>query len=463
MTTTTETGTGTIEIRMYNVGFGDAFRITVRRGGQTWRMLVDCGVHSQGAARPLKESVKNIISDLKQDCGGTPHLDVVVATHHHRDHIRGFAADDWTEVEVDEVWVPFVEDETDEDAKRLRAAQTATARKLAALIGERRNKLAANTKAMEMLTLAMAMAHNSRGNARATDRLLGRGITFAKQKHAVRYLPDIDKSNNTIRFDKCGVVAHILGPPRDAAMLKKMDPPKNAGWLTLNLDDVVDAQVDDDEDEQDTVATNGKATTPSDGDKPESDWRLFNKSFVLTDLTHVPAELVDAKRKLRLHALGNDIGLLAAASVLEQSVNNTSLFFVLDVAGVRLLFPGDAQYGAWESVRNDPKSLDLISNVDFYKMGHHGSHNATPMSFIEKQWKKPGDTMVPWGLVKLWKDSIPYTELIDALTAKQHRVIKPNKDTVGVNPASELVETEWWSQLTFKVGDRSVEEHTDLS
>jgi len=87
------------------------------------------------------------------------------------------------------------------------------------------------------------------------------------------------------------------------------------------------------------------------------------------------------------------MGLLAAASMLEQSVNNTSLFFVLDVGGVRLLFPGDAQYGAWESVRNDPKSLDLISNVDFYKMGHHGSHNATPMSFIETQWKKPGDTM----------------------------------------------------------------------
>ncbi len=165
----------------------------------------------------------------------------------------------------------------------------------------------------------------------------------------------------------------------------------------------------------------------------------------------MPPELIEAKRKLRLRALTNDMGLLAAASVLEQAVNNTSLFFVLDVGGVRLLFPGDAQYGAWESVRNDPKSLDLISNVDFYKMGHHGSHNATPMSFIETQWKKPGDTMVPWGLVKLWKDSIPYPELIGALTAKQHRVIKPNKDTVGDNPASEVIETEWWSQLTFKV------------
>jgi beta-lactamase superfamily II metal-dependent hydrolase len=107
----------TVEIRMYNVGFGDAFRITVRRGDETWRMLVDCGVHAHGAARPMAESVKQVIDDLTEDCGGTPHLDVVVGTHHHRDHIVGFANDGWAGVEVDEVWVPFVENDADSDAK----------------------------------------------------------------------------------------------------------------------------------------------------------------------------------------------------------------------------------------------------------------------------------------------------------------------------------------------------------
>jgi beta-lactamase superfamily II metal-dependent hydrolase len=444
MTTTTETATGTVEVRMYNVGFGDAFRITVKRNGETWRMLVDCGVHSHGAARPLKESVKNIIDDLKADCGGAAHLDVVVATHHHRDHIRGFAEDDWAEVEVDEVWLPFVEDEDDDDAKSLREAQRRTALKLAMLIGERQQKLGAEgAKANSSLAQAMAMAQNSRGNARATNRLLGRGLGFANPEHAVRYLPDIDPAENTVRFDGCGVVAHILGPPRDAAMLKKMDPPRNAGWLTLNLDDVVDVEADAEADDDEPP----KATEPM----TEDGMRLFNKMYVVAD-TQVPRELRDARAKLDLDGLSNDMGLLAAASVLEQSVNNTSLFFVLEVGGVRLLFPGDAQYGAWESVRDDPQALELISSVDFYKMGHHGSHNATPMSFIENQWNnRPGDVMVPWGLVKLWKDSIPYQPLMDALTTEHHRVIKPNKDTVGENPASELVETEWWSQLTFKV------------
>ena len=91
-------------------------------------MLVDCGVHPQGQARPISESVKNIITDLVDDCGDAPpHLDVVVATHHHQDHISGFAEDDWSQVQVDEVWVPFVENPEDADGKALRRKQLLTA------------------------------------------------------------------------------------------------------------------------------------------------------------------------------------------------------------------------------------------------------------------------------------------------------------------------------------------------
>ena len=436
--------TDTVEIRMYNVGFGDAFRITVRRGDETWRMLVDCGVHAHGAARPLAESVKQIIDDLAEDCGGAPRLDVVVGTHHHRDHIVGFANDGWAGVEVDEVWVPFVENDADSDAKGLREAQTRTAQKLASLIDDRLQKLAADQReAKNTLALALAMAANSRGNAKATDRLLGRnGTTFAKPEHDVRFLPDKISSGNTIRSSRCGVIAHILGPPRDPGMLKKMDPPKSAGWLTLNLDDVVDAPDSDDVD----------ADKPAAAEKPESDkdiWPLFNRTFVITDHAQVPDRLQKAKTNLKLNTLSNDLGLLAAASVLEQSVNNTSLFFVLEIGGLRLLFPGDAQYGAWEHVRDNPEAMELIRNVDFYKMGHHGSHNATPMKYIEEQWVKPGDTMVPWGLVELWKDTIPWQKLIDALTANHHRVIKPDEVLAGDDSHSKLVKNQWWSQLTF--------------
>ena len=182
-------------------------------------------------------------------------------------------------------------------------------------------------------------------------------------------------------------------------MLRKMDPPKTAGWLTLNLDDVVDATDPADVATEPAAAENPKTTKTS--------GRCSTGPSSSTDHAQVPEDLQKAKTKLKLSSLSNDMGLLAAASVLEQSVNNTSLFFVLEIGGLRLLFPGDAQYGAWEHVRDNPEAMELIRNVDFYKMGHHGSHNATPMKFIEEQWVKPGDTMVPWGLVELWKDTIP--------------------------------------------------------
>ena len=425
------TATTKIDVRMYNVGFGDAFRVTVRRGNETWRMLVDCGVHSQGTARPIDESVKQIIEDLRDDCGDEPpHFDVVVATHHHQDHISGFAEDAWTAVHVGEVWVPFVEDSTDADAKSLRTAHDKTAKKLAAMIDTRHKAAldASDGRAAQMMATAMELALNSSGNQKATDRLLSRdGTTFAN-KPPVRYLPSKSSADNTIQIEKCDVQAHILGPPRDAAMLKKMNPPSKVGWLTLNLDDESVEQ--------------------------GPPYPLFNAKYVVANPQEVPADLGKAAQDLRLAELAGDAGLLAAASVLEQAVNNTSLFFVLEVAGLRFLFPGDAQWGAWQSVRENPKALELIQDVDFYKVGHHGSHNATPKEFILNEWKKPGDAMVPWGLVERWKNTIPKKELIKALTEENHRVILPEKVIEGGRASSELREGDWWQQLTFTVRGR---------
>ena len=263
-------------------------------------------------------------------------------------------------------------------------------------------------------------------------------------------------TKNVVDTGKCGVVAHILGPPRDRELLKKMDPPKGAGWLTLNLDDVLGEGPDDD----DVVSNANQAAG--------APYPLFNQDFVLGGSEQVPPELVAREAKLDLNGLSNDAGLLSAASILENAVNNTSLFFVLDVAGTRLLFPGDAQFGAWEHVRKDPESLELIRSAAFYKVGHHGSYNATPTTFIENEWQGNGDAMVPWGLVKQWADTIPVQRLVESISAKHHRLIVPlgakdllrddTKKTLAQKLGAEetvnvLLEEEWWSQLTIKVAE----------
>ena len=413
----------TVAVRMYNVGFGDAFLITVQGPGKPWRMLIDCGVHSQGQARRIGETVAAVISDLTvMSPDGTPHLDVVAATHHHADHISGFALEAWEQVVVDEVWLPFVEDESDADAAALRRSHTLAAQALLGLIGQRTNGLDQGKWPAEVAE-ASWFALNSFGNADAADRLLGRnGLHFARP-HRVRFFPSPTESENTVAAAD-GVVAHVLGPSRDPEDLTLMDPPKSAGWLRLNLEDPM---ADDDD----------LTGVP-----------LFDPDYVVSDRKRLPKALRDAKRSLKLAAVSNDAGLLGAASILERSVNNTSLFLVLEVAGTRLIFPGDAQEGAWRHVLQNPAKAALLRDAAFYKVGHHGSHNATPKAFVENVWQDGGYAMLPWGMVKRWKD-IPERHLLAALHDHEHTVVRA--DAPEAIPGTVTVHGDLWSEITLVV------------
>ena len=108
-------------------------------------------------------------------------------------------------------------------------------------------------------------------------------------------------------------------------------------------------------------------------------------------------------------------------------MNNTSLFFVLEVDDVRLLFPGDSQHGAWEHVLNDPYGRALVEDVAFYKISHHGSHNGTPKRYLEEVLHEGRDAMLPWGLVKAWEKTIPLPELLTLMSQRKHRVIRANE------------------------------------
>ena len=70
------------------------------------------------------------------------------------------------------------------------------------------------------------------------------------------------------------------------------------------------------------------------------------------------------------------------ALALQSATNNTSLVLAIEfVGGDVLLFAGDAQVGNWLSWQDlkwpDMTGPDLLARMVFYKVGHHGSHNAT--------------------------------------------------------------------------------------
>jgi beta-lactamase superfamily II metal-dependent hydrolase len=88
-----------------------------------------------------------------------------------------------------------------------------------------------------------------------------------------------------------------------------------------------------------------------------------------------------------------------------------------------MLFPGDAQWGTWNSILTDASRSRLLENLTFYKVGHHGSHNATPVSFANRYIKGKVRAMIPYGLGAKWP-TIPRQGLIDYLTAQNSPFVR---------------------------------------
>ena len=84
--------------------------------------------------------------------------------------------------------------------------------------------------------------------------------------------------------------------------------------------------------------------------------------------------------------------LLEIVRSLDDQMNNTSLILLFEVFGKKFLFPGDAQIENWSwALQDSPDhkdTLKLLSEVDVYKVGHHGSLNATPKKLLWENFKK---------------------------------------------------------------------------
>src|SRR5262249_49695185 len=82
----------------------------------------------------------------------------------------------------------------------------------------------------------------------------------------------------------------------------------------------------------------------------------------------------------RLDRLRGD-QLLQIVRTLDDQMNNTSLILLFEVGSKKLLFPGDAQIENWsyalQEAEDAGKTRALLADVDVYKVGHHGSLNAT--------------------------------------------------------------------------------------
>ena len=383
-----------IRLRMYNVGFGDCFLLRIPTDDGERRMLVDCGYHSQGKG---EFSDVELVNQIKDDLDGEP-LDVVVATHRHQDHISGFGEKAlWEDIAVEEVWLPFTADpEAAKDEPALRAWNGLMER--ARGLWDDQGKLAPaavsalSARDPEERAAAEFMLWNARANAPGIENLLTGMKRGDGRPSRRRFLPEARKKYPTHFTTSVlpGVKIHVLGPPADPAFRKNKKVPES--W-----------------------AFGGGTSLP--GDPIDSvfpaEWRVPKEELPPPDRRPFKETTLQSIR------LFND-DLLYAAKALEGFINGESLVLVLEIGKARLLLTGDAEVGAWTNILDNEAALALAAGATFVKVGHHGSHNATPIVFIREHLAKavPAIISTQEGPGK-FRNGIPLDELLTAMTARK--------------------------------------------
>lgn len=386
-----------IRIRMYHIGFGDCFLVSLPTHGMPRHVLVDCGVHSRGDRGITEGIVQDILKVTNK------RIDLVVASHAHQDHISGFGKFEglFRECSVCEIWLPWTEDQNDRTASELRRKQLAAALALQARFAAADSNASAAAKhAVENLT----------GNAAAMAFLRSGWGGVAR----VRYLSGGEELDDVAGVP--GLSARVLAPPRDQQFLARMNPPKNERFFRVAAGE---------------PATGNGCPIPKEHRLPLPAGRKQFQGIVDRD----GKPIVVMNEGVEAELQGSVDADEALAFYLDQVLNNTSLCFKLTYAGRNLLFPGDAQYGNWQSWIDGSQASAILGDVDFYKVSHHGSHNGTPKSMLgmlpEGRFAAMASTQSdPW-------PSIPQKRLIDAVTAHSGRQLARTDSDGATAPCFE--------------------------
>jgi len=155
----------------------------------------------------------------------------------------------------------------------------------------------------------------------------------------------------------------------------------------------------------------------------------------------------------------DDDWLISAGSLalrLDSHINNTSLAMAVEFEASKevLLFPGDAEYGSWESWHliekwkgrgKDKKHLveDLLNRTIFYKVGHHLSYNGTALEkgimMMESNRLSAMATLDRKRIAKGWKSTMPNKFLLKELMRRcEGKVFIMNEFDIRNAPGKQM-------------------------
>jgi metallo-beta-lactamase superfamily protein len=374
-----------LTVRCYGVGFGDCFLLTFHYPGKTGdrHVLIDFG-STQSPPNAKKGLMKLIAKDIEAVVGSRLH--VLVATHRHADHISGFATnksksapgDIIARLDPQLVIQPWTERP---DAPR-------------DFIGTGNSMKAANDALRLSLTRMAAVAGAAAREARHLPAAARSEIQFVADDgvanlSAIKNLAAMGKKTRAayvqygskvpaLKTLLPGIAVTILGPPtikQKADVLKQNPVNKKEYWHFAQF-----------------WALRAAAAGVTGSGAP----LLFPNARSYRALQQIPIEdrwFVRRQRAVRAQQL---LGLVRS---MDDALNNTSVILLFDAGRRKLLFPGDAQWENWELALN--KNASLLKDVDVYKVGHHGSLNATPKTLWTGFSKRSEKENTPGRLVTL--------------------------------------------------------------
>jgi hypothetical protein len=391
---------GGIAVRLYKQGLGDCFVIALsqKESETPYYIVVDSGV-LLGTPNQA-EKMRDVANDVKLATNN--HINRLIVTHEHWDHVSGFAQakEIWQSIKISEIWFAWTEDPADELANELRGKHTK--RKTAVAAG---TQLVSDEGKKEQLNALLGF-HGMR-----SDSLFGASATTGDAMGNIRTFTDhiVYKRPGELENlpDSPGRI-FVLGPPHDAKQLhnlekddalyeKSKSPALAVNSLMMGMDANLGVAmaasasmlgVEDSEEQQKAIPFDSRYR------KPLID--AASDPFFAEHYGFGEEETGDNAHWRRIGDawLG---GIETMALQMDSYTNNTSLAFALewDMGDgddpFVLLFPGDAQVGNWQSWHEhtwkvkqgkdmEDKTItvpDLLRRTVFYKVGHHGSHNAT--------------------------------------------------------------------------------------
>ena len=389
---------GSFTVRMYRQGHGDCFLLaTPKLTREPFYMLIDCGLWN---GSQIDLTIEEVIEDIKAATGGR--LDVLLITHEHLDHVSGFLAGTpggapgslWDGFDIGEIWLAWTEDGDDPDANDLRKRFHDTLIGLNAL-HEKALQLGLDGGTDDRLLLINELVYLQTGdrvggNVFAATRAQGPSVPGYSNKVAIKGMRDRGRvkflAPNEGPYTLPGVDPELrvyaLGPPRDPKLLLSLDP-SGAEEFKFGLDASASLVLDAGRSALDE-ADRSTPFSPRYGRRPDAIWD-DEKAFFLEHYGD-PDDKDGPKSWRRIDGDWLDTAEELALR-LNDEVNNTSLVVAFELPRSKkvLLFTGDAQRGSWISwsklswtVNNIVVTArELLARAVFYKVGHHGSHNAT--------------------------------------------------------------------------------------